>query len=98
MMGWPTDADIERHRINEAEREIHRAEENTNPQCEVDEEATKYARLIAAAPELYEALEWYAEQTRLCRLVHSGGDAGRNALADDGGKRANAALRKARGE
>ena len=35
-----------------------------------------------------EALKWYGEQSRLCRLVHSGGDTGRHALADDGGKRA----------
>jgi hypothetical protein len=41
---------------------------------------------------LVEALEWYAEQTRLCRLIHSEGDAGRNALAADGGKRAREAL------
>jgi hypothetical protein len=38
------------------------------------------------------ALGWYAEQARLCRLVHSEGDAGRHALAGDGGKRARAAL------
>jgi hypothetical protein len=41
---------------------------------------------------LEEALEWYGEQARLCRLIHSGGDAGRNALAADGGKRAKTAL------
>ena len=39
-----------------------------------------------------EALEWYGEQARLCRLIHSEGDSGRHALADDGGKRALAAL------
>lgn len=38
------------------------------------------------------ALSWYGEQARLCRLVHSEGDAGRHALDDDGGKRARAAL------
>ncbi len=38
------------------------------------------------------ALEWYAEQTRLCRLIHSEGDPGRNALSADGGQRARAAL------
>lgn len=38
--------------------------------------------------ELVEALEWYAEQTRLCRLIHSEGDSGRYALSADGGKRA----------
>ena len=26
QMGWPTDADIERNRVNEAERELHRFE------------------------------------------------------------------------
>jgi hypothetical protein len=56
------------------------------------------AHLIAAAPEMAEVLEWYAEQARLARLIHSEGDAGRHALADDGGKRARAALAKARGE
>ena len=41
---------------------------------------------------LEDALEWYAEQARLCRLIHSEGDAGRQSLSDDGGKRARAAL------
>ncbi len=41
---------------------------------------------------LIEVLEWYGEQARLCRLIHSEGDKGRNALADDGGKRARALL------
>lgn len=39
-----------------------------------------------------EALEWYGEQARLARLIHSEGDSGRHALAEDGGKRARAAL------
>lgn len=34
------------------------------------------------------ALQWYGEQARLARLVHSGGDPGRHALAEDGGRRA----------
>jgi len=38
--------------------------------------------------ELEEALRWYGEQARLCRLIHSEGDAGRHALDLDGGKRA----------
>ena len=38
------------------------------------------------------ALEWYAEQARLCRLIHREGDAGRKALDADGGKRAREAL------
>ena len=41
---------------------------------------------------LREALEWYGEQARLCRLIHSEGDAGRAALSEDGGKCARAAL------
>lgn len=47
---------------------------------------------------LVEALEWYEEQARLCRLIHSEGDAGRQALSADGGKRARdvlAALKEA---
>jgi len=41
---------------------------------------------------LREALAWYGEQARLARLIHSEGDAGRHALANDGGKRAHTAL------
>ena len=41
---------------------------------------------------LREALGWYGEQARLARLIHSGGNVGRHNLADDGGKRARAAL------
>ena len=38
--------------------------------------------------ELEAALNWYGEQARLARLIHSEGDAGRHALAADGGKKA----------
>ncbi len=48
-------------------------------------------RIAALAAEL----AWYGEQARLCRLIHSEGDAGRNALAADGGKRAQAVLARA---
>jgi hypothetical protein len=48
--------------------------------------------LAARVKELEQAVEWYGEQARLCRLIHSGGDPGRHALQDDGGKRALAAL------
>jgi hypothetical protein len=41
---------------------------------------------------LKEALKWYGENARLCRLLHSEGDPGRHALVNDGGKLANAAL------
>ena len=42
--------------------------------------------------ELAEALKWYGEQARLCRLIHSEGDAGRHSLSNDGGRRAAAIL------
>ena len=41
---------------------------------------------------LRNALAWYGEQARLARLVHSEGDPGRWALAEDGGKRAREVL------
>lgn len=47
---------------------------------------------------LREALEWYAWQAGLCPIIHSGGDAGRNALATDGGKIARTALATTGGE
>lgn len=46
----------------------------------------------ATIKELREALDWYGEQARSARLIHSGGDAGRQALIADGGKRASGLL------
>lgn len=43
-------------------------------------------------------LAWYGEQSRLARLIHSEGDAGRHALQADGGNRARAALAQKEGE
>lgn len=60
---------------------------------EIPGETTEFIRADLVR-EMLEALKWYAEQTRLCRLIHSEGDAGRNALADDGGKRAREAIAK----
>mgnify|MGYP001809902684 CR=1 FL=1 len=60
-------------------------------------EQTQRRRAEAAEAEvarLREALEWYGEQARLARLIHSEGDAGRQALDADGGKRARAALNR----
>lgn len=50
------------------------------------------AGLRAERDRMRQALEWYGEQARLARLIHSEGDAGRHALANDGGKRAHQAL------
>ena len=53
---------------------------------------TKAEKLARAVDPLREALEWYGEQARLCRLIHNEGDSGRHAISNDGGKRARAAL------
>jgi hypothetical protein len=50
------------------------------------------ARKNAEITRLRTELEWYGEQARLCRLIHSEGDKGRHALSADGGNRARAAL------
>lgn len=55
---------------------------------------SRIADLEAANAELLDALSFYAEHARLCRLIHSEGDAGRNALAKDGGDKASAAIKK----
>lgn len=54
------------------------------------------ASQAAEIARLREALEWYGEQARLCRLITSEGDKGRHALDADGGKRAHAALNGAK--
>ena len=51
--------------------------------------AAKDARIA----ELEAALVWYGEQARLCRLITGDGDAGRQAIVDDGGDKASAALK-----
>lgn len=57
------------------------------------------ARLVAAAPDLLDALRWYEEQARNCRKIGGvpEGHAARAALDADGGKRALAAIAKAEG-
>jgi len=49
--------------------------------------------LASLLPAAVKALEWYAENARLCRLIHSEGDTGRNALAKDGGNLAKSTLK-----
>ena len=51
-------------------------------------------RTSSGRGELEGVLGWYGENARLCRLIHSEGDAGRHALAEDGGKRAATILQK----
>jgi len=63
-----------------------------------DRKTTEYVRadaieaLRAENERLREVLGWYLEQVSGCRLIHSGGDKHRQALSDDGGNRARAAL------
>ena len=63
-----------------------------------DLNAEANASLIAAAPDLLEALEWYAEKVTNCRKITREGDKARDDLDYDGGRRARIALEKARGE
>ena len=54
--------------------------------------------LKAQRDALLAALGWYGEHSRLARLITSEGDAGRNAIASDGGQKAREAIAKARGD
>lgn len=62
--------------------------------CAADAAAAKLMSIDDRIAKLEAELSWYGEQTRLCRLIHSEGDAGRHALAADGGKRARQVLQK----
>jgi hypothetical protein len=59
-----------------------------------DDAADLIECLQARVKVLEKALQWYGEQARLAKLIHSEGDSGRNALAKDGGKRARTALQE----
>lgn len=61
----------------------------------LSEAADEITALRAKRDELREVVEWYGEQARLARLIHSGGDSGRHNLQADGGKKARAALKDA---
>jgi hypothetical protein len=52
------------------------------------------ATLRARVARLEAALIWYENNVAGCRLIHSGGDAHRNALSKDGGTRARDALKE----
>ena len=76
-------------------------QESAKAAAESDYEARIRSMLVVqSSPDvaaLVDALGWYAEQSRLCRLIHSEGDAGRNALQADGGEKARAALARVKG-
>lgn len=68
------------------------------PRSRISATVADLKHALASAPagdKIAEALAWYGEQARLCRLIHSEGDAGRHALSEDGGKRAAEALASA---
>jgi len=60
-------------------------------------DAAEIERLRAERDALLAALGWYGEHSRLARLITYEGDAGRNAIASDGGQKAREAIAKARG-
>ena len=55
-------------------------------------------RLTKAHARVVEALEFYAEQGRLCRMIHREGEEARRALDKDGVEKARAALAAVKGE
>jgi signal transduction histidine kinase len=90
-----------RTKLAKAERERDEAiAEEARKRRKLHEDAWAEARKFLARAKaaearvkaLEEALVWYGEQARLARLIHSEGDKGRHALADDGGRRARATL------
>ncbi len=70
---------------------------NEDNQSQLEMEQARVAAMLVAAPDMLAVLDWYREQARLCRLIHSEGDAGRHALAADGGKKAAEVISKASG-
>jgi len=64
-------------------------DEDRSPECEAN------AYLIAAAPDLLEALQWYAELAK--EMYYTGGSSGVWELCEDRGRRAKEAIAKATG-
>ncbi len=62
--------------------------------AEMEERHERFVALQARVKALEAGLAWYGEQSRLARLIHSEGDAGRHAIANDGGAKARALLSK----
>lgn len=80
------------HDIHGTENASEVADALNRVRLQRDEARAERDRLAERCERMRETLEWYGEQSRLCRLIHSEGDSGRNALSEDGGKRARAAL------
>ena len=86
-----------------AEERYCEAQENACPACggsghKDDAAEALLAMNRAAKAPLIEALEWYGENARLAKLIHTEGDVGRHAIAQDGGERARAAIAAAEKE
>lgn len=64
------------------------------PYIRFSDHETALAAEKAKVERLRAVLVWYENNTAGCRLIHSGGDAHRTALAIDGGNRARAALKE----
>jgi len=62
--------------------------------AERDAATARVAELEALNAAMLAVLQWYGENARLARLIHSEGDEGRALLAADGGKKAFAFLVK----
>lgn len=62
------------------------------PSARAETAEASLAAVTAERDAMWDALQWYGENSRLARLIHSEGDVGRNAIAADGGSRARAAL------
>ncbi|MAK86530.1 MAG: hypothetical protein CMK96_06230 [Pseudomonas sp.] len=75
--------------LKTANEQFHRAE---RLERDLTASAARADALEAEVQKLREALEWYEEKARLCRLIHNEGEAARQALHRDGGDIARAAL------
>ena len=85
----------ERDEARQWVEDVKNVQENSNAEGYAEAKAHyegRISKLEADNAKLREALTWYSEQSRLARLIHSEGDDGRKALADDGGRLASAAL------
>lgn len=90
-----TEINILRRGRNEAHAAVSTLDSERQANEILTDELDEIKAQLAEAREL---LRWYGKQARLCRLIHSEGDAGRAALSEDGGKNARAFLSRTGGE